>query len=50
MQTKLGIAKLLQNFKLSPCSKTPIPMKLSPRGQVQSPEGGMWLKVEKIMP
>jgi hypothetical protein len=27
----------------------PIPMKLSPLGQVQTPEGGMWLKVEKIV-
>jgi cytochrome P450 family 6 len=48
MQTKLGIVKLLKNFKLSTCGKTLDPFEFNPTGAFQSPKGGMWLKLEKI--
>jgi hypothetical protein len=48
MQTKLGIIKLLQNFKLHPTEKTPIPMKYKPGTGFMAPEGGMWLRLEEI--
>jgi hypothetical protein len=48
MQTKIGIVKLLMNFKILPCSKTIVPMKFSPTAAFQSPEGGMWLKLERL--
>jgi hypothetical protein len=48
MQTKIGIVNLLKNYKLSPCSKTVIPMKIVPTAAFQCPVDGMWLKLEKI--
>nr|ARO50425.1 cytochrome P450 [Chironomus tentans] len=48
MQSKIGITKLIKNFKFSPCDKTPIPMVFDPKSLFTAPKGGMWLKVEKI--
>jgi cytochrome P450 family 6 len=48
MQTKLGIVKLLKNFKLSICNKTLDPFEFNPTGLLQSPKGGMWLKLENV--
>ncbi|CAG9806333.1 unnamed protein product [Chironomus riparius] len=48
MQVKLGLVKLLRNFKILPCNKTLIPMKYTPNSGFQSPFGGMWLKLEHI--
>jgi len=48
MQAKIGLIKLLRNFKILPCDKTLIPMKYSPSSGFQAPLGGMWLKVQKI--
>jgi cytochrome P450 family 6 len=48
MQTKIGLVKLLMNYKILTCSKTIIPMKYIPNASFQSPVGGMWLKLEKI--
>lgn len=49
MQAKLGLVKLLQNFKILPSDKTPNPMKYSPTAPFQSPDGGLWLKIEKLV-
>jgi cytochrome P450 family 6 len=49
LQAKLGLAKLIKNFRILPCSKTTIPMRFVPNAQFQSPLGGMWLKFEKIL-
>lgn len=48
MQSKIGITKLIKNFKFSPCVKTPIPMVFDPKSLFTAPKGGMWLKVERI--
>ncbi|KAL7026333.1 hypothetical protein ACKWTF_013866 [Chironomus riparius] len=48
MQIKLGLVKLLTNFRVLLCSKTLIPMKFSPNYSFQSPLCGMWIKIEKV--
>lgn len=48
MQTKIAIVKLLSKFKFTPCERTTIPMKFAPSSSLQSPMGGMWLKVENV--
>lgn len=47
MQSRIGLASLLNEFQFSPCSKSVIPMDLSKKSLVSSPEN-VWLKVEKI--
>lgn len=48
MQAKIGLIKLLLNFKFSPSKKTTIPMEFLPKSQVLAPLHNMWLNVEKI--
>lgn len=48
LETKIGLATLLQNFRFSRCSKSVVPLVISPRHAVLTPEGGLWLKVEKL--
>ena len=48
MQAKLGLVKLLKNFRILPSERTPVPMKYSPNASLQSPDGGLWLKIEKL--
>ncbi|XP_059610502.1 cytochrome P450 6a8-like [Phlebotomus argentipes] len=48
MQTRVGLAHLLQKYRVKTCPKTPIPLQLDPSTTVMSPKGGMWLKLEKI--
>ncbi|XP_073813620.1 cytochrome P450 6a9-like [Musca autumnalis] len=48
MQTKIGLALMLKNFKFSVCEKTTIPMKLDKKNLFVSAESGVYLKVEKV--
>ncbi|KAL7026335.1 hypothetical protein ACKWTF_013868 [Chironomus riparius] len=48
MQAKIGLVKLLRNFRILPSDKTLIPMKYSPSSGFQAPLGGMWLKLQSI--
>uniref|UniRef100_U5EVH3 Putative cytochrome n=1 Tax=Corethrella appendiculata TaxID=1370023 RepID=U5EVH3_9DIPT len=48
MEARVGLAVLLMNFKFTKSSKTAIPLKISTRSVVLSPEGGLWLNVELI--
>lgn len=48
MQTRLGIATLLDKFRVSPSEKTLIPMKFQPDGQILGPVGGMFLNIEPV--
>lgn len=48
MQTRLGIATILNDFKVTTSKKTLIPMKFQPDGQLLSPDGGMFLNIEPI--
>nr|AHJ10931.1 cytochrome P450 6EV10 [Chironomus kiiensis] len=48
MQTKIGLIKILRNFRILPSKKTLIPMKFAPNAGFQLPFGGMWIKLENI--
>ncbi|XP_013112026.2 probable cytochrome P450 6a21 isoform X1 [Stomoxys calcitrans] len=48
MQTVVGLAVLLKNFKFSTCERTPIPMKYDKKSFLVSSESGIYLKVEKL--
>ncbi|KAL0110968.1 hypothetical protein PUN28_012779 [Cardiocondyla obscurior] len=47
-QTKLGLVKILQNYRIETCEKTPIPYVNDPRSFLLTPKGGMHLKIRKI--
>lgn len=48
MQARIGLAILLNRFKFTTCSKTVIPMKFAVDTLILTPEGGLYLNVEKI--
>lgn len=48
MQTRVGLATILNSFRLLPSKNTPIPMQIDPSGLVLSPAGGMYLELVKV--
>jgi cytochrome P450 family 6 len=48
LQIKIITVKLLKKFRIKTCEKTINPMKLNAEATLLSPEGGMWLKFEKL--
>ncbi|CAH0564513.1 unnamed protein product [Brassicogethes aeneus] len=48
MQTKVGLAGIIQNYKLTLSSKTSIPLVMDPKHFVPTTKGGMWLEFKKI--
>ena len=48
MQSKMGIAKVIKNFIVTPSKKTPIPVNFVPPNPFLAPVGGMWLKLTKV--
>ena len=50
VETKLGLAKILKNYKLTlDRSRTPVPLKLSASNVVLTAEDKIFLKMEKII-
>lgn len=47
-QSKVGLAKILRNYKIETCEKTPIPYVNDPRIFLLTPKGGLHLKITKI--
>lgn len=47
MQTRMGLATLLNSFNVRLSEKTPNTMKFQPSSSVLSPVGGMWLHFDK---
>ncbi|XP_057322394.1 probable cytochrome P450 6a14 [Microplitis mediator] len=47
-QTKVGLIKLLENFKVDVCEKTEIPYEVNPRSFLLAPKNGIYLKFSKI--
>ena len=45
MQTKVGLVSLLSKYQISVSEKTPIPLVMNAKSFIQSPVGGMWLKI-----
>uniref|UniRef100_A0A182V355 Uncharacterized protein n=1 Tax=Anopheles merus TaxID=30066 RepID=A0A182V355_ANOME len=48
LEARVGLAVLLMHFSFARCSKTNVPLVISSRHAVLTPEGGLWLKVEKL--
>ncbi|XP_058122529.1 probable cytochrome P450 6a23 [Anopheles ziemanni] len=48
MQARIGLAYLLTSFRFSPGLKYQRPVKLNIKIPVLTPEGGLWLKLEKL--
>nr|AID61394.1 cytochrome P450 [Calliphora stygia] len=48
MQSRLGLASLIRNFRFSTCSKTEIPIELDPKAATYSPKNTIYLRVEAI--
>ncbi|XP_065092325.1 cytochrome P450 6a8-like [Ochlerotatus camptorhynchus] len=48
LQARVGLAMILKNFRILPCSKTEDPIIFSKRAFVLTPINGMWLKLEKL--
>lgn len=48
MQSRMGIATILNNFILSPSERTTIPMKFQAHAEMLSPVGGMFLNLEPV--
>ncbi|XP_017888667.1 probable cytochrome P450 6a17 [Ceratina calcarata] len=47
-QTKVGIIKMLENFRLEVCEKTMIPYINNPTSLILSPKDGLYLKISKV--
>ncbi|XP_024876802.1 cytochrome P450 6A1-like, partial [Temnothorax curvispinosus] len=47
-QSKVGLVKILRNYKVETCEKTPIPYVNDPKAVVLTPKGGLHLKIIKI--
>jgi cytochrome P450 family 6 len=48
IETKVGLATLLSTLKFEKSDRTVLPLAFSKKNIVLSPEGGLYLKVEKI--
>nr|ARO50430.1 cytochrome P450 [Chironomus tentans] len=48
MESKVGLIKLLSVFRILPSEKTSIPIQFSPTASLQTPLGGMWLKLQRL--
>ncbi|XP_024867536.1 probable cytochrome P450 6a13 [Temnothorax curvispinosus] len=47
-QSKVGLVKILRNYKVETCEKTPIPYVNDPKARILAPKGGLHLKIIKI--
>ena len=48
MQARIGLISVLSNFKIEIDSRTDVPMILSKKIFIMTPQNGVWLKVQKI--
>lgn len=48
MQIRVAMAALLMAYKIKPCSKSIVPLVYNAKSFILSPEGGMWVKLEKL--
>ncbi|EDW08931.1 cytochrome P450 6a2 [Drosophila mojavensis] len=48
MQTRVGLAQLIRNFKFTVCDKTDIPLTYDPKSFVLGTVGGIHLRVERV--
>lgn len=48
MQTRIGLATVLNNYRIETSKNTPIPLIIQKSGIILSPDGGMFLRLEKL--
>lgn len=48
MQTKVGLATLLKNYRFSVSSRTKVPLEIDPTNFVLSAKDGIWLELERL--
>lgn len=48
MQSRLGLAYLIRNFRVNICSKTEIPLTFDPKSLAYVPKNAVYLELEKI--
>nr|AGI03845.1 cytochrome P450 6BQ9 [Tribolium castaneum] len=48
MQSKVGLATILKNYKIKLNNKTEFPIKVDPKNFITTAKGGVWLDVEKL--
>lgn len=48
LQMKIAIVKLLMNFEINVCDKTPMPLEFVKSAPFLAPIGGMWLEMKKL--
>ncbi|XP_046482183.1 probable cytochrome P450 6a13 [Neodiprion pinetum] len=46
-QTKLGLVKLVENFKITLCEKSQNPLQLDPKARFLVAKGGIWIRISK---
>ncbi|XP_076241058.1 uncharacterized protein LOC143183426 [Calliopsis andreniformis] len=47
-QTKIGLIKMLKNFRVDVCEKTIIPYESDPKSLILGPKGGIYLRINKL--
>ncbi|XP_077276290.1 cytochrome P450 6B1-like [Temnothorax americanus] len=47
-QTKLGLIKVLRNYKVEPCEKTQVPYAVNDKKLILAPQDGIYLRIIKI--
>lgn len=47
-QTKVGLIKILRNYKVDVCDQTPIPYEYDPFSFILAPKNGLYLKFSKV--
>lgn len=48
MQARVGLAKLLQNFEISTCARSVVPLKFSKTSIILTPEDGLFLEFKSL--
>ncbi|XP_039434441.1 probable cytochrome P450 6a14 [Culex pipiens pallens] len=48
MQSRVGLATVLSNFKASTCAKSQVPLQISSKSAVLQPQQGVWVRVEPL--
>lgn len=48
MQTKVGLATVLRNYRLTLSSDTKVPLQMLPGSFVPCTKGGIWLNLEEL--
>lgn len=49
MQTRVGLVTLIQNFEFSVCDQTSVPLVISLKNFILTPEGGVHAKITKML-